>query len=347
MNSSLRLVFAGTPDFAVQALQSVLAAGHQVCAVYTQPDRPAGRGRKLSKSPVKILAEQQHIPVFQPVTLRDPAEQQALRALQVDAMVVVAYGLILPLAVLETPRLGCINIHASLLPRWRGAAPIQRAIQAGDSETGITIIQMDEGLDTGAMLLRRPLAIRDDETGGSLHDRLARLGGEVVVEALTGLQQGSLTPVPQDDSQACYAAKLNKSEARLDWNLPAMQLERLCRAFNPWPVAYTELADGRRLRIWLAKAIVSPEGIVATDPPDKGDPSGKCLPLPGTVLAVSRDGIDVASGDGILRLIQMQLPGGRTLSANDFVNATPIRPGWLLGGKGGAGQTDTPESAGI
>jgi methionyl-tRNA formyltransferase len=328
MSNPLRVVFAGTPDFAAQALQAILAAGYQVCAVYTQPDRPSGRGRKLAKSAVKLLAEQQQLPVFQPQTLRDEAVQQALKDLQADVMVVVAYGLILPLTVLQAPRLGCINIHASLLPRWRGAAPIQRAIQAGDSETGITIIQMDEGLDTGAMLLRHPLAIAADETAGRLHDRLARLGGEAVVEALSGLQQGSLTAVPQDESQSCYAAKLEKAEARLDWSQSACQLERLCRAFNPWPVAFTEMEDGRRLRIWMAQAII------AADQADSGHLPGP--DSPGMVLAVNQEGIDVATGDGVLRLLQLQLPGGRNQPVSDFVNAAPVRPGSVLG-QGAAG----------
>jgi len=319
MNSTLKLIFAGTPDFAAEALQAILTAEHQVCAVYTQPDRPSGRGRKLGKSPVKLLAEQRDIPVFQPQTLRDEAAQEVLRDLQADVMVVVAYGLILPLAVLQAPRLGCINIHASLLPRWRGAAPIQRAIEAGDDETGITIIQMDEGLDTGAMLLQRSLAITEDETGGSLHDRLACMGGEVVVEALSGLEQGSLRSVSQDEAKTCYAKKLDKEEARLNWGLPAQQLERLCRAFNPWPVAFTELDDGRRLRIWMAQAMAGPDGNEAA------------IARPGTVLAVSQQGIDVATGDGVLRLLQLQLPGGRSQPVSDFANAAPLKPGVILG----------------
>jgi len=321
MNSSLRILFAGTPEFAVEALKAILAAGYQVCAVYTQPDRPSGRGRKLRKSPVKVLAEQENIIVHQPLTLRDAAEQQTVRSFQADIMVVVAYGLILPAAVLEAPRLGCINIHASLLPRWRGAAPIQRAIQAGDEESGITIIQMDEGLDTGPMLLRRCLPISDNETGGSLHDRLARLGGETVIEALEGLQQGRLTPLAQDEAQACYAPKLQKSEARLDWRLSAPQLERQCRAFNPWPVTFTELDDGRKLRVWSAQAMTWScfEGA-----------GGLTEPEAGTVLAVSREGIDIACGEGVLRLLQLQLPGGRKLGVRDFVNAAPLRAGQVL-----------------
>jgi methionyl-tRNA formyltransferase len=321
MNSSLRILFAGTPEFAVEALKAILAAGYQVCAVYTQPDRPSGRGRKLCKSPVKVLAERENIIIHQPLTLRDAAEQQTIRSFQADIMVVVAYGLLLPAAVLEAPRLGCINIHASLLPRWRGAAPIQRAIQAGDKESGITIIQMDEGLDTGPMLLRRPLAIADDETGGSLHDRLARLGGETVVEALEGLQQGGLTPLAQDEDQACYASKLQKSEARLDWRQSAINLERQCRAFNPWPVTFTELDDGRKLRVWSAQAMTG-SGFEDSDDPTE--------PEAGTVLAVNREGIDIACGAGVLRLLELQLPGGRKLGVSDFVNAAPFRAGQVL-----------------
>ena len=321
MNRSLRILFAGTPEFAVEALKAILAAGYQVCAVYTQPDRPSGRGRKLCKSPVKVLAEQENIIIHQPLTLRDAAEQEIIRSFQADIMVVVAYGLLLPAAVLEAPRLGCINIHASLLPRWRGAAPIQRAIQAGDKESGITIIKMDEGLDTGPMLLRRPLSIADDETGGSLHDRLARLGGETVVEALEGLQQGRLTPLAQDEDQACYASKLKKSEARLDWRQSATHLERQCRAFNPWPVTFTVLDDCRKMRVWSAQAMTGP-GFE-----DNDDPTG---PEAGTVLAVNREGIDIACGEGVLRLLELQLPGGRKLGVSDFVNAAPLRAGQVL-----------------
>jgi len=315
VTDSFRIIFAGTPEFAARSLQALLAAGHDICAVYTQPDRPAGRGRKLVKSPVKILAEQQQIPVYQPESLRDVEQQRILAAHVADVMVVVAYGLILPPAVLQAPRLGCVNIHASLLPRWRGAAPIQRAIQAGDRKTGITIIQMDKGLDTGPMLLVRELTIADDETGGSLHDRLAVLGGETIVEALDGIRHERLTPVVQNDGEACYASKLQKTEAELDWRQAAIQLERNCRAFNPWPVAYTVLSDGRRLRVWSARALLQQTS----------------ASRPGTVLTVDRDGIDVATADGVLRLLQVQLPGGRSMPVQEFVNASPIDVGDSLG----------------
>lgn len=294
----------------------ILASEHQVCAVYTQPDRPAGRGQKLVKSPVKVLAELHELPVMQPLTLRDAGQLQVLKTFNADIMVVVAYGLLLPANILELPPLGCVNIHASLLPRWRGAAPIQRAIQAGDLQTGITIIQMDAGLDTGPMLMRSSLSVSDHETSASLHDRLAQLGGKTIVEALGGLSKGLLMATKQDESLSCYAKKINKEEARLDWNLTAIQLDRNCRAFNPWPVTFTELQDGRRLRVWKAQVAKSS---VATDA------------IPGTILSVEHQGIDVATGDGVLRLLELQLPGGRAMTVQDFVNAPHIMPGDVLG----------------
>lgn len=309
----LKIVFAGTPEFAARALEQVLSTRHQVCAVYTQPDRPSGRGLKLAPSPVKLLAQQHEIPVFQPVTLRDPAAQAELAALQPDLMVVVAYGLILPPAVLAIPVHGCVNVHASLLPRWRGAAPIQRAILAGDRETGVTIMQMDQGLDTGAMLLKKVCLIAGNDTAGELHDRLAQLGGEALLEVLEQVALGTLSAQPQQDDLATYAAKLDKQEARIDWTRPASQLERLVHGFNPWPVAFT-VFNGERLRILRAHAL--PQTEQAT---------------PGTIIGQSREGVDVACGEGVLRLVQLQMPGRKPVNAAEFGNAHVLAQAQLGG----------------
>lgn len=303
MASGLKILFAGTPDFAASSLRALLNSEHEVLAVYTQPDRPAGRGRKLTASPVKALALEHELPVLQPLSLRDETAQQELAAWNADVMVVVAYGLILPEPVLVAPRLGCINVHASLLPRWRGAAPIQRAILAGDAETGVTIMQMNKGLDTGDMLHIVRCPIESSDTAEILHDRLAELGSAALLEALTEIAQGSVQPEKQDDAQANYAEKLQKAEAQIDWSQSAERLSRTARAFNPWPVAFT-CFDEKNLRIWFAEAM-----------PGKSDAA------PGTVLAESRDGIDVATGDGILRIKQLQMPGGKALSAEQFLNA--------------------------
>lgn len=305
----MRIVFAGTPDFAVPALDALVDAGHAIVAVYTQPDRPAGRGRKLVASPVKQRALELGIPVEQPESLKTPEAQQRLREYAPEVMVVVAYGLLLPQAVLDIPARGCLNIHASLLPRWRGAAPIQRAIEAGDAESGVCIMQMERGLDTGPVLLEKRLNIGERETGGELHDRLARLGAEAIVEALAQLD--ALTPRPQDDVQATYARKLEKHEARIDWNEAAIDIERRVRAFNPWPVAFTTL-DGQPLRIWRAEATAG---------------AGQ----PGTVIAAANAGIDVATGDGALRILELQPAGKRVLTAAQFLNGHRLAAGAKLG----------------
>jgi len=299
----MKIVFAGTPEFAVSSLRAA-ARHHEVVGVYTQPDRPAGRGRGLMPSPVKLEAIARGIPVFQPESLRTEAAQQQLRALQPDLMVVVAYGLILPKAVLAIPTHGCWNVHASLLPRWRGAAPIQRAIQAGDTETGVCLMQMEAGLDTGPVLLRQHTPIQPGELGGSLHDRLAELGAQVLSDGL-GLLRAGLKPVaqPQPEQGVTYAHKLDKAEARLDWSQDAQTLERTVRAFNPWPIAEAQLA-GERVRI---------HGAVALD-----DNQGKA---PGTVLAAGREGIDIACAQGALRLRVLQREGGKAITAADYLNA--------------------------
>jgi len=299
----MRIVFAGTPEFAVSSLRAA-ARHHEVVAVYTQPDRPAGRGRGLAASPVKLEAVARGIPVLQPESLKDEAAQQQLRALQPDLMVVVAYGLILPKAVLAIPTHGCWNVHASLLPRWRGAAPIQRAIQAGDATSGVCLMQMEAGLDTGPVLLQQSLPIAGTDTGGQLHDKLAELGAQVLSDGL-GLLRAGLKPIaqPQPAEGVTYAHKLDKAEARLDWRGEAEVLARTVRAFNPWPVAEAQLG-GERVRIHGAVALADNGGAA-----------------PGTVIAASRDGIDVACGQGALRLRVLQREGGKAITAADYLNA--------------------------
>jgi len=306
MTSPLRILFAGTPDFSVPPLRALLKSGHQVVAVYTQPDRPAGRGRKLTPSPVKEVALEAGLPVEQPLNFKDAADVARLAGYRADLMVVVAYGLLLPQSVLDAPRLGCINIHASILPRWRGAAPIQRAVLAGDPVSGVSIMQMEKGLDTGPVYLVDQIELAEDETGGSLHDRLAVVGADALMQALPGIADGTRSAEPQDDAQSNYAKKLEKAEAWIEWDRPALAIERQVRAFNPWPVAQTRFEDAN-MRIWDAFAI-------------KGEGA-----LPGTVMAAGREGIDVATGEGLLRITQLQMPGKRAMSAQDFINAHHIQ----------------------
>lgn len=300
-----RIVFAGTPDFAVPALQTLIDAGYSPVAVYTQPDRPAGRGRKLKPGPVKQTAQAHGLPVCQPRSLRDSEAQAELAALQPTLMVVVAYGLLLPPAVLAMPRLGCVNLHASLLPRWRGAAPVQRAIIAGDHETGISLMQMDSGLDTGPVLAVSRCPIAADDTGGSLHDRLARLGAQLLETRLEALLAARLEARPQAAEGVSYAPRITREEARIDWSQPARQIERQVRAFNPWPVAFCQLGEDT-LRIWQARA---------THPTPPGPPGS---------LHAGDDALTVTTGDGGLALDQVQLPGRRPISARDLLNARKL-----------------------
>jgi len=299
----MKLVFAGTPDFAVPSLLAA-DARNEVVAVYTQPDRPAGRGRALTASPVKRMAAERGLAVHQPERLKGAEVLDTLRALEPDLMIVVAYGLLLPQAVLDIPRFGCWNVHASLLPRWRGAAPIQRAIQAGDAGTGVCLMQMEKGLDTGPVLMRQSTPIAPDDTGGSLHDRLAALGAQVLSDGL-GLLRAGIHPERkvQPEAGVTYAHKLDKAEARLDWSQPARALADTVRAFDPWPVAEAEVA-GERLRIHAASALPLAHGHA-----------------PGTVLFAGRDGIDIACGDGALRLLRVQRAGGRAIDVADYLNA--------------------------
>ncbi|ADN74236.1 methionyl-tRNA formyltransferase [Ferrimonas balearica DSM 9799] len=301
--TALKIVFAGTPDFAAQHLAALLDSHHQVVAVYTQPDRPAGRGKKLTASPVKQLALQHDLPVYQPQSLRKAEAQAELSAIDFDLMVVVAYGLILPKAVLEMPRLGCINVHGSLLPRWRGAAPIQRAIWAGDAETGVTIMQMDEGLDTGAMLHKAALPIEDTDTSASLYTKLAELGPKALLDALTPLADGTAVAEVQDDTLANYAEKLSKEEAAVDWSKSALALWRECRAFDPWPVSHFQVAE-QTIKLWACDVLEQQHDAA-----------------PGTIIGADKQGIRVATGDGVLNLTNLQLPGKKAMAVADILNA--------------------------
>jgi methionyl-tRNA formyltransferase len=297
----LRLAVAGTPEFAVPAIQRLTQAGY-LCAVFTQPDRAAGRGQTLQQSPVKRCALELGIEVHQPVSFKLPEAASLLRSLQLDLLVVVAYGLILPAAVLQIPRLGCINIHASLLPRWRGAAPIQRSLLAGDSSTGVTIMRMEAGLDTGPMLASRRTDITELDSAGSLHDRLAAMGAELMVETLPAIASATVRESPQPGQGVTYADKIDKAEARIDWSLDAQRIWRQVRAFDPWPVAETRYA-GQQLRVWKAQLL-------------EGQTQGSQA---GSVLSATEQGIDVACGQGILRILRLQLAGRKPLSAGDFL----------------------------
>ncbi|MEN5018849.1 methionyl-tRNA formyltransferase [Erwinia sp. Eh17-17] len=303
MSESLKIIFAGTPDFAARHLDALLSSGHQVVGVFTQPDRPAGRGNKLTASPVKQLAEQHSIPVFQPKSLRPEENQQLVATLNADVMVVVAYGLILPKAVLDMPRLGCINVHGSLLPRWRGAAPIQRSLWAGDAETGVTIMQMDVGLDTGDMLHKLACPIEAHDTSATLYAKLADLGPNGMLTTLAQLANGSARPEVQDESLVSYAEKLSKEEARLDWSLSAAQLERCIRAFNPWPVSYFVI-DEQPVKVWKASVLATVSGH-----------------QPGEILQADKHGIQVVTADGVLNIEELQPAGKKAMKAQDLLNS--------------------------
>ena len=309
MSKPLKIVFAGTPDFAAQHLDALIKSHHDVIAVYSQPDRPAGRGKKLKASEVKQLALTHDIPVYQPENFKSDDAKQQLADLNADIMVVVAYGLLLPKAVLETPKLGCINVHGSILPRWRGAAPIQRAIWAGDAETGVTIMQMDEGLDTGDMISIATCPIEAADTSASLYTKLAELGPTALIDTLSTIADGTATPEKQNDELANYAKKLSKEEANIDWHMPAQQIERNIRAFNPWPICFTQM-QGNTVKIYAAELVES---------------AGN----PGEVLAADKTGITVATTEGALKITQLQPQGKKPMSAQDFLNG---RADWVAVG---------------
>lgn len=310
-NKSLKIIFAGTPDFAAKHLQALLNSPHQVIGVFTQSDKPAGRGNKLTASPVKKLALQNNLPVYQPISLKDSANQQIIADLNADIMIVVAYGLILPQTVLDMPKYGCLNVHGSLLPRWRGAAPIQRACWAGDTETGITIMQMDLGLDTGDMLYKEKCHIEDDDTSATLYNKLAQIGPDALLKTLKLIIEGKAKPEKQNESQVTYATKLSKQEAKLDWNLTATQLERCIRAFNPWPVSYFEI-NGELIKVWQANVI--------SETTDK---------TPGTILRADKSGIQIATQNGVINMTLLQPAGKKPMSAQDFLNS---RKAWFIVG---------------
>lgn len=310
MSAPLKIIFAGTPDFAARHLDALLASEHQVVGVFTQPDRPAGRGNKLTSSPVKVLAQTHDIPVFQPKSLKPEENQHLVDDLQADIMVVVAYGLILPKAVLAMPRLGCINVHGSLLPRWRGAAPIQRSLWAGDTETGVTIMQMDVGLDTGDMLHKLSCPITAEDTSASLYEKLAQLGPQGMLLTLDLLASGNARPEVQDEALVSYAEKLSKEEARLDWSLSAAQLERCIRAFNPWPMSYFMIEE-QPVKVWQATVL-----------PHQNK-------QPGEIVHADKQGIQIATAEGVLNLVSLQPAGKKAMSAQDLLNS---RREWFVPG---------------
>ncbi|BBN80033.1 methionyl-tRNA formyltransferase [Pseudoalteromonas sp. A25] len=313
MTKPLRIVFAGTPDFAARHLSALINSHHEVVAVYSTPDRPAGRGKKLKASEVKMLALEHSLPVYQPESLKTPEAQAELAALNADVMVVVAYGVLLPKAILETPKMGCLNVHGSILPRWRGAAPIQRALWAGDEQTGVTIMQMDEGLDTGDMLHIATCPISAQDTSASLYDKLALLGPVALLDTLEQLSHGTAVATKQDDAQANYAKKLRKEEADIDWQMSAKQIALNVRAFNPWPVCFTQM-QSQTVKIWQAEVLDS-QGI------------------PGTVLSSDKEGIVIACGEQALKITQLQPQGKKPMSAQDFLNgrADWVTPGSKVG----------------
>ncbi|MBH0004947.1 methionyl-tRNA formyltransferase [Pseudoalteromonas sp. APC 3358] len=313
MTQPLRIIFAGTPDFAARHLQALIQSEHQIVGVYSQPDRPAGRGKKLKASEVKELALEHNLPVFQPQSLKNDEALAELTSLNADIMIVVAYGLILPKAILEAPRLGCLNVHGSILPRWRGAAPIQRAIWAGDEQTGVTIMQMDEGLDTGDMLHISRCPISTTETSASLYTKLAELGPDALIETINKLANGELTPEPQNDELANYAKKLSKEEANIDWSMSALQIERNIRSFNPWPVCFTQMG-GQTVKIYQAQVVLQ-----------SGDP--------GQILSSDKNGVVVACGEHALCITQLQPQGKKPMAINDFLNGRSdwVTPGTILG----------------
>ncbi|MBB1299493.1 methionyl-tRNA formyltransferase [Pseudoalteromonas sp. SR41-7] len=313
MTQPLRIIFAGTPDFAARHLKALIQSEHQIVGVYSQPDRPAGRGKKLKASEVKELALEHNLPVFQPQSLKNDEALAELTSLNADIMIVVAYGLILPKAILEAPRLGCLNVHGSILPRWRGAAPIQRAIWAGDEQTGVTIMQMDEGLDTGDMLHISRCPISTTETSASLYTKLAELGPDALIETINKLANGEITPEPQNDELANYAKKLSKEEANIDWSMSALQIERNIRSFNPWPMCFTQMG-GQTVKIHQAQVMLQ-----------SGDP--------GQILSSDKNGVVVACGEHALCITQLQPQGKKPMAINDFLNGRSdwVTPGTILG----------------